>query len=95
MIKELSKSYNTSGEQIIKMVKKNHETWSFTTNIPVKIIHVLSDSRAYKQSQLLNQMLLKWEDEKAPISIRYMVPEKRLQMAAPIKDFLKKNEIIL
>ena len=49
---------------------------------------------AYKQSQLLNQLSLQWEDEKAPISLCYMVPEKRLQMAAPIKDFLKKNEII-
>ena len=95
MIKELSKSYHKSEEQIINMVKENHETCSFTTNIPVKIIHVLSDSRAYKQSQLLNQLSLQWEDEKAPISLCYMVPEKRLQMATPIKDFLKKNEIIL
>jgi hypothetical protein len=95
MIKELSKSFNQSEEQMIKMVKENEAKWSLTANVPVKIIHVLSDSRAYKQSQLLNQLSLKWEDEKAPISLSYMVPEKRLQMATPIKDFLKKNENIL
>jgi hypothetical protein len=95
MIKELSKSFNQSGEQMIKMIKEVDAPWRLKPTVPMKIIHVLSDSRAYKQSQLLNQLSVKWEDEEAPISICYMVPEKRLQIAAPIKEFLKKYEDIL
>jgi pimeloyl-ACP methyl ester carboxylesterase len=95
MIKELSKSFNQSGEQMIKMIKEVDAPWRLKPTVPMKIIHVLSDSRAYKQSQLLNQLSVKWEDEQAPISICYMVPEKRLQIAAPIKEFLKKYEDIL
>lgn len=95
MIQELSESFNQSGEQIISRIKDVDAPWNSKPDLPMKIIHVLSNSRDYKQSKLLNQLSVKWEDEKAPISICYMVPEKRLQMAAPIIEFLKRYEEIL
>lgn len=94
LIKELSQSYEYDAEQIVKQMEKVDETLA-TPNVPMKIIHVLSDNRAYKQSHLLNQLSVKWEDEKTPISISYMVPEKRLQIAKPIIKFFNNYEALL
>ena len=63
--------------------------------VPIKIFHVLSGSRAYKQSNLLNQLSLKWEEEKAAISVCYVLPEKKQQMADQIINFFKSHEEML
>ena len=92
MVKELSESYNHSREQMIDKIDEVDAPWNSIPSVPMKIIHVLSDSRAYKQSQLLNKLSVEWEKEKAPITLCYMVPEKRSQMGPPILEFLKKHE---
>ncbi|WP_338472152.1 hydrolase [Niallia sp. XMNu-256] len=95
MVRELSQSFNQDGEQMIKMIREVDAPWNEKTSVPMKIIHVLSDGRAYKQSQLLNQLSAKWENEKAPVSLCYMVPEKRMQMSVPIQEFYKRHENLL
>ncbi len=95
MVKELSQSFNQSGEEMIERIKEVDAPWDIKPAVPMKIIHVLSDNRAYKQSDLLNQLSVKWDDEKTPVSLCYMLPEKRLQISGPIKEFYKKNENIL
>jgi len=92
LIKELSQSYEYDADQIVKLIEHEDAPKLTKPNIPMKIIHVLSDNRAFKQSHLLNQLSVKWEDDKTPISVSYMVPEKRLQIANPIIQFLKKYE---
>jgi hypothetical protein len=92
LIKELSQSYEYDANQVVNRIEKEDTLPLRKQNVPMKIIHVLSDNRAYKQSHLLNQLSVKWEGEHTPISVSYMVPEKRLQIAKPIVQFLKNNE---
>ncbi|WP_428911371.1 hydrolase [Niallia sp. Krafla_26] len=94
MVKELSESFNQSGEQMINKIAEVDAPLNSIPIIPMKILQVLSDSRAYKQSQFLNELSLKWKENNVPISLCYMVPEKRTQMSFPILEFLKKYENI-
>ncbi|WP_394235437.1 hydrolase [Niallia oryzisoli] len=96
LVRELSVAYESEVERIIEeLAQIDAPPPSTITNIPMKVIHILTDSRAYKQSYLLNQLSVKWEEEKVPISVCYMVPEKRLQMDNQIIHFLKSHEKIL
>jgi pimeloyl-ACP methyl ester carboxylesterase len=95
LIKEISSSHEKEKEEIHTWVKEVDAPMISNSNVPIKVIHVLADSRAYRQSQLLNELSEKWESETVPISVCYMVLEKRLQMAEPIMDFFKKHEDVL
>lgn len=95
LVKELSLSYNEKSEQMVEQLEKEDVPSFSNPKLPIKIIQILSDSRAYKQSHLLKQLSVKWEGEKVPISISYMVPEKRLQLANPIIHFFKEHENLL
>lgn len=96
LVRELSVAYEYDVERIIEeLAQVDAPPPSSNSNIPMKVIHILTDSRAYKQSYLLNQLSVKWEEEKVPISVCYMVPEKRLQMDNQIIHFLKSHEKIL
>ncbi|MCQ6274321.1 hydrolase [Bacillus sp. V3B] len=95
LVRELSCSYEQDEKKIIEQLAEVDAPLPLNPTIPLKIIQVLSDSRAYKQSHLLNQLSVKWEDEKASISVRYMVSEKRLQVANQIIRFFKSHEEVL
>ncbi|WP_071393896.1 lipase family protein [Bacillus tuaregi] len=96
VLRELSRSYEYDTETLLEVLAQvDAPPPSTTHHIPMKIIHILSDSRAYKQSYLLNQLSVQWEEEKVPISVCYMVPEKRPQMDHQIIHFLKSYEKIL
>lgn len=96
IMRELSVSYECDIESIIEELQHfDAPPPASNPNVPIKMIHVLADSRAYKQSYLLNQLSKKWEEEKQLISVCYMVPEKRLQMDHQIINFLKSHEKIL
>ena len=73
-------------------IKKCGAPKLLNSTVPIKIIHVLADSRAYKQSDLLNKLSAIWEDEKEAISVCYVVPEKRQQISNQIIQFFKSNE---
>src|SRR4051794_28257382 len=95
LVKELSYSYEQDEREMLEQLTNIDAPPLLNSTVPLKIIHILADSRAYKQSHLLNQLSAKWEDEKAPISVCYMVPEKRLQLANQIIRFIKVHEEIL
>lgn len=95
LVKELSYSYEQDEKQMLEQLTKVDAPPLLNSTVPLRIIHVLADSRAYKQSHLLKQLSAKWEEEEAPISVCYMVPEKRLQLANQIIRFIKIHEEIL
>jgi hypothetical protein len=93
LVNELSISYGVEKSQVVEVISKNdHEFPVVISNIPVKIIHVLSGNRAYKQSNLLRQLSVKWRDDKAPITVSYMVPEKKKQIEQDVTRFFKGHE---
>ena len=79
LVKELANAYEKEGEQLMIQLKNVDDPTLISSTVPIKIIHVLADSRAYKQSDLLNKLSAIWENEKT-ISICYVVPEKRQQI---------------
>lgn len=92
LIKELANAYELEGEQLIIQLENVNDPTNFNYPVPIKIIQVLADSRAYKQSDLLNQLSEKWKSEETPISICYVVREKRQQIMNQIIRFIKSQE---
>ena len=92
LIKELALSYKVDHNHIVEQINHLPETWTDNLCVPILIIHILSGGRAYKQSTLLKKLSVKWQDEKAPISVCYMLPEKKQRMNVQIIKSLKKNE---
>lgn len=96
LIKELSSSYEAESNQIVEIICRPENEWPhLSTDVPMKIIHVLSGNRAYKQSNLLKKLSIRWEDEQSPITITYLVPEKKIQLGYYVINFFKSNEDIL
>ncbi len=95
LLKELAHSYETDEKDIIEHLKKVDAPSLINLPVPMKVIHILAGGRAYKQSQLLNQLSEKWEQEKVSISVFYMVPEKKQQMADQMISFFKSHEEML
>jgi len=85
-------AYEQEDEQLIFQLKNVDDPTLFNSSVPIKIIHVLADGRAYKQSDLLNQLSDKWKNEKTSNSICYVVPEKRQQIVNQIIRFFESHE---
>lgn len=92
LVKELENSHQTERKPVMNEVLKRNEDIIQDINIPTKIIHILSSGRAYKQSNMLKQLSIKWQDKDMPVSISYMLPEKKQSLAKQIIRFLKENE---
>ncbi|WP_141432806.1 hydrolase [Bacillus sp. 03113] len=95
LLAELAFSYEIERNSIIEKLNNLEEMQIEAFGIPVKIVHVLTGSRSYRQSNVLNHLSVKWQDQKAPISVCYMVPEKKQQMGMQISSFIRKNEKVL
>jgi hypothetical protein len=98
LLKEVSHSYNAESNQIVEIMNRpeTKDDWSqFHSEVPAKIIHVLAGNRAYKQSKLLNNLSVKWKNERVPVTISYLVPEKKQHLDAYIVNFMKGNEEVL
>ncbi|MDQ0268754.1 hydrolase [Cytobacillus purgationiresistens] len=92
LMKELESSYQANRSHVLNEAIFQQEEVMTEVNMPVKIIHILSSGRAYKQSKMLKEMSVKWQDEEMPISISYMLPEKKRNLAKQIIHFIKNNE---
>lgn len=92
LLKELAFSYETGTGDIATEIRANDENITEDLRIPVKIIQILSGGRAYKQSDYLKKLSVKWENEKTPISVFYMLPDKKQRICAKITDFFRKHE---
>ncbi|MFE8700361.1 serine aminopeptidase domain-containing protein [Cytobacillus sp. FJAT-54145] len=95
LLKELSSSYEREGKHVVEMISNKQDSPELVSNVPIKIIHVLAGNRAYKQSNLLKELSVKWQDEKAPITVCYMLPEKKLGIGSQMIKFLRKHEKVL
>lgn len=94
MVKELSNAYGT-GIKAIEDQFLAAGMVSFHTEHPVKIINILAGSQNSSQRKLLSKLSSKWEEAKAPVSICYMLPEKRQQLPNQILPFLIMHETTL
>ncbi|MFB6465323.1 alpha/beta hydrolase family protein [Cytobacillus sp. Hz8] len=95
LISEISRSFEVESALIIEKIDKTKEISIHNIRVPMRIIHVLSGNRAFNQSKLLNQLSVQWKDEHAPISVTYMLPEKKQQLGRQIIKFIKDNEKVL
>ncbi|MBU8877453.1 hydrolase [Bacillus sp. FJAT-29790] len=95
LLKELAVSFELEKDQIEDMLKGQDESLIEDHKIPVKIIHILTDGRAHKQADLIKKRSIKWADKDVPVSMCYLLPEKRHGMGIQIINFIKKHESIL
>jgi hypothetical protein len=95
LVKELSASYQVDRNEVESLFEDGSSIPEFSQDTPVKIIHILAGSRGYRQSKLLNEYSHIWEKEKLPISVCYMVPEKKPQIGPLAIQFFRKHEQIL
>ncbi|WP_071459137.1 hydrolase [Bacillus massilinigeriensis] len=94
LLKELRKAYGMPDSTFDNSIL-NEEVTLQDVSVPVKIIHVLSGNRAYRQSMLLREYDAMWRKEKLPVSIIYMLPEKKPQLPYQAIRFWKNKEQIL
>ncbi|WP_077211179.1 hydrolase [Bacillus dakarensis] len=96
LLKELSYSYELEGDQLLEVINNQKQQWlDVIPIIPMKVIHVLSGQKAFNESKQLNDLSMKWENENAPVTLTYLVPEKKHQLEIDTIKFLKKNESVL
>ncbi|WP_079508081.1 hydrolase [Mesobacillus jeotgali] len=96
LVAELETAYETDIETLLqKLNQAGNGADIFNKDTPVKIIHVLSGNRAYKQSNIIKEMSAEWEKASLPITITYVLPEKKLQLGNQIVQFLSKHEQVL
>ncbi|WNS76852.1 hydrolase [Bacillus sp. DTU_2020_1000418_1_SI_GHA_SEK_038] len=94
LLKELAEAYELDMKYVEnKIILK--ESFKNSLCIPTKIIHIMTDGRAYNQSKQVKTQAEKWKETGSPISICFLLPEKRMGMGTQIINFMKKNEGIL
>ncbi|CAM3662119.1 hydrolase [Mesobacillus zeae] len=94
LIKELTVSHGIDIGDIEGIINGEDEP-QLNERIPSKIIHVLSGNRAYRQSEMLNEYLSMWTKSGLPVSVTYMVPEKKLQLGSHAVKFWHEHEDVL
>lgn len=95
LLKEISRSYEVESGQVIDHLNEREDAFLSNPYLPLKIIHVLAGGRAYKQSELLRELAVKWKDMKAPVTVSYLVPEKKAQIPYDTARFLRNHESVL
>lgn len=94
LIKQLELSYEMKAPELMEKLQDSCVYPFEHTDIPLKIIQVLAGNRGYKQSRYLNELSVKWKEEKKPFSLCYMVPEKIQQIPQQMIQFFKLHEKI-
>ncbi|MBM4764238.1 hydrolase [Bacillus sp. B15-48] len=95
LLHEVSTSYHIRPEEVSKLFTNKDDFPYLPKELPSKIIHVLASRRSYQQSELFKEYYQKWEKEEIPISICYMVPEKKSQIGPKAINFFKQHEHVL
>lgn len=89
---EIRTAFQTKEKDISKWMEIVNEKRIEDTQIPAKIIHILQNGRSYFQSKDLKKASVIWEEEKLPIFVSYVLPDKRNAIPKQIVQFLKKYE---
>ncbi|WP_226087172.1 alpha/beta fold hydrolase [Mesobacillus sp. S13] len=95
LVAELEAAYETDISKLLESLDEISSSPAFKKETPVKIIHVLSGNRAYKQSSILNELSAEWEKDGLPVTVSYVLPEKKLQVGSQIVHFFTKYEQVL
>ncbi|NKE05757.1 hydrolase [Mesobacillus selenatarsenatis] len=95
LVAELEAAYETNICTLLESLDEISSSPAFKKETPVKIIHVLSGNRAYKQSSILNELSAEWEKDGLPVTVSYVLPEKKLQVGSQIVHFFTKYEQVL
>jgi hypothetical protein len=95
LIAELETAYEMEINLLMEKLESKATVPVFQQEVPVKIIHVLAGNRAYKQSKVIKDLSEEWEKENLPVSISYILPEKKLQVGSQSVQFFTKYEQVL
>lgn len=95
LVKDLASAYEIETALVESQLEKTQENLTENINSPVKIIQILTDGKAYKQADLLKKITVKWEEKELPVSICYMMPEKKQEIGEQMVDFFKYYEKVL
>lgn len=95
LIAELETAYEMEINLLMEKLRSQATVPVFQKEVPVKIIHVLAGNRAYKQSKIIKDLSEEWEKENLPVSISYILPEKKLQVGSQSVQFFTKYEQVL
>ncbi len=95
LLKEIANAFQIDLLQVENEIKIKKEGFEDTGNIPVRIIHIMSDARTFNQSNHIKGLLEKWKEKEPPVSICFLLPEKKQSIGSQIVHFMKKNEMTL
>jgi pimeloyl-ACP methyl ester carboxylesterase len=95
LVAELEAAYETDIKTLLESLEGESSRPAFSNDTPVKIIHVLSGNRAYKQSSIIKELSVEWDKDDLPVTISYVLPEKMLQVGSQIVQFFRKHEQVL
>ncbi|MBT2694295.1 hydrolase [Bacillus sp. ISL-55] len=95
LVAELEAAYEIDISKLLESLDGISYSPAFNKETPVKIIHVLTGNRAYKQSSVLKELSAEWEKEGLPVTVSYVLPEKVLQAGSQIVQFFTKYEQVL
>jgi pimeloyl-ACP methyl ester carboxylesterase len=95
LVAELEAAYGTEIGKLLERLDGASGSPAFNKETSVKIIHVLSGNRAYKQSSIIKDLSVEWEKDGLPVTISYVLPEKMLQVGSQIVQFFTKHEHVL
>ncbi|MBN8199116.1 MULTISPECIES: serine aminopeptidase domain-containing protein [Bacillaceae] len=95
LLKELAVSYEIETEKIADLLIRHEKNLTTGLKVPVRIIQVLAGGRAYKQSDYLKKRSIQWENENSPISVFYILPDKKQRMSSQMTNFFRKYEKVL
>ncbi|MBY0095332.1 hydrolase [Mesobacillus maritimus] len=92
LLQELAIAYQLEPKEVTKYLSEQEDFPHIPAEIPMKVIHVLSGNRAYKQSMLLKEFSQTWKEQKVNFNVLYMVPEKKPQIGIQTVQFFNKHE---
>jgi pimeloyl-ACP methyl ester carboxylesterase len=92
LLQELAVAYQMESKEVLSFLAEQEDFQPIPGGIPVKVIHVLSGNRAYKQSTLLKEYSQTWKEQSIDFNVCYMVPEKKPQIGFQAVQFFNKYE---
>ncbi|MEH7110415.1 hydrolase [Bacillus sp. JJ1764] len=90
LMRELTAAYKLEQQSLENTISALDDTEQLDTEIPVKIIHILSGAKSYNQSKQYKYFL-----QNSNISPTFIVPEKKQQLGSICKKFYRQYEAIL
>lgn len=91
LVKEITNAYEIDEQSLFITGEDEFEQILLTNDKPIKIIQIL-EGEAYKQERLLNKLSEEWMERNLPITVTYLVPEKKYALSSLILKFFEYYE---